>query len=317
MSRPSLLLLVDNARRSEYAALFREFAPDRPLQVWSDGVSDRAGVAYACVWNAPHGALSDFPDLKIVFNLGAGADHLLADPALPDVPVVRAADRDLSMRMAEYVVLHTLMFHRRQRLYDAQQRERIWKGHDQPAAGEVAVGVMGLGEIGSEVAAVLARIGFDVAGWSRTPRSIQGIATFHGAAGLGAFLARTEILVCLLPLTPQTRGLIDLRLLRGLKRDGALGGAFLVNAGRGQLQKDADILTALDQGVIAGAALDVFEREPLPAESALWTHPRVTVTPHNAGDIAPRILVAGICRQIAQFEQGLPLQHVVDRRRGY
>ena len=148
--------------------------------------------------------------------------------------------------MTEYVVLHTLMFHRRQRLYDAQQRERIWREHDQPAARQVSVGIMGLGELGRDAASVLRRIGFQVAGWTRTPKTVGGIEVFHGPAGLDAFLARTEILVALLPHTPATNGILNLDLFRKLKRDGALGGAYLINAGRGKLQVDADICAALD-----------------------------------------------------------------------
>jgi glyoxylate/hydroxypyruvate reductase A len=287
------------------------------LRVWPDRVGDKHDIAYACVWKTPHGLLAAFPNLKVVFNLGAGVDHLLADPVLPEVPVVRAVHPDLSMRVTEYVVLHALMFHRRQRLYDAQQRARLWKGHDQPAASEVAVGVMGLGAIGLEASAVLARVGFDVAGWSRTPKSAAGIRTFHGEAELDAFLARTEILVCLLPATPQTNGILALPLLRKLKRDGAAGGAFLINAGRGKLQIDADIVAALEEGALAGAALDVFPQEPLPADSPLWSHPKVTVTPHNAGDISPAILVADVVRQIGRLEQGFALEHVVGRAQHY
>ena len=208
-------------------------------------------IAYACVWRAPHGLLAQFPDLKVIFNLGAGADHTLADPALPDLPLVRAANPNLSMRVTEYCVLHALMFHRRQRLYDAQQRERVWKGHEQPAASDVTVGVMGLGVIGAHAAETLSRVGFKVVGWSASPKQIPGIETFAGPQ-LDAFLGKTEILIVLLPSTPATEGILNLSLLRKLKRDGAAGGAFLINAGRGKLQIDADILAALDEGVARG-----------------------------------------------------------------
>jgi glyoxylate/hydroxypyruvate reductase A len=209
------------------------------------------------------------------------------------------------------------MYHRRQRLYDAQQRERSWRVHDQPAASEVAVGVMGLGVIGAHAASALAGLGFKVAGWSRSPKSLQGIEAFHGAAGLDAFLARTEILVCLLPHTADTAGILNLALLRKLKRDGAAGGAFLINAGRGALQVDADILAALEEGALSGATLDVFQREPLSSDSPLWSHPKITVTPHNAGDISPRIFAPSVMAQIERFERGLPLDNLVDRTRGY
>jgi glyoxylate/hydroxypyruvate reductase A len=176
---------------------------------------------------------------------------------------------------------------------------------------------MGLGVLGRDAALALRRLGFRVAGWSRTPKTLPDIETFHGDAGLDAFLRRTEILVCLLPATPATQGMLKLELIRKLKRDGAAGGAYLINAARGALQVDGDILAALEEGSLAGATLDVFASEPLPAASPLWRHPKVTITPHNAAASDPRALVANVLRQIERFEAGLPLEHVVDRARGY
>jgi glyoxylate/hydroxypyruvate reductase A len=276
-----------------------------------------ADVVYACVWQTPPGLLAEFRKLEVIFSLGAGVDHILVDPVLPDVPIVRIVDPDLSMRMSEYVALHVLMYHRRQRLYDAQQRERIWREHDQAAASQVAVGVMGLGVLGRDAALLLRRMGFAVAGWSRSLKQLPDIAIFHGDEQLNAFLRRTEILVCLLPSTATTQGILRLELLRKLKRDGAAGGAYLINAGRGALQVEADILAAFEEGALAGASLDVFANEPLPPENPLWTHPRVTITPHNAAMSDPRALVANVLRQIERFEVGLPLEHVVNRAAGY
>jgi glyoxylate/hydroxypyruvate reductase len=313
----ALLLAITGWNPHDWLARFRALAPERDIRAWPEEVGDPAEIAYACAWKAPYGLLAGFPNLKVIFSLGAGVDALIADPTLPDVPVARIVDPDLTRRMTEYVVLHVLMHHRRVRRYDEQQRQRLWRDHHQPAAGEVAVGIMGLGVLGHDAAATLARLGFRVAGWSRTERSVAGIATFHGAAGLDPFLARTEILVCLLPHTPATEGLINLALLRKLKRDGALGGAFLINAGRGKLQVDADIIAALDEGSLAGATLDVFPTEPLPPDSPLWSHPNITVTPHNAAESDPQALVANVLRQIERFERGLPLENVIDRRLGY
>lgn len=317
MSKGAILLAVNGPQAADYQRMFQSHFAGREIRLWPNHIGDPADIAYACIWRAPHGLPAQFPNLKVIFNLGAGADHVLADPALPDVPLVRAANPDLSMRVTEYCVLHALMIHRRQRLYDAQQRERVWKGHDQPAASEVTVGVMGLGVIGAHVADTLARVGFRIVGWSASPKQIPGIDTFAGAAGLDAFLGKTEILVVLLPSTPETDGILDLALFRKLKRDGAAGGAFLINAGRGKLQIDADILTALDEGALAGAALDVFPQEPPPPDSPIWAHPKVTITPHNAGDISPKAIVADISRQIGRFENGEPLDHLVNRERGY
>ena len=159
---------------------FRTLAPQHSIRIWPEDIGNPAEIDYACVWTPPHGLLAGFPNLKAIFSLGAGADDLLADPRLPDVPIVRIVDPDLTMRMTEYVVLHVLMHHRRQRLYDAQQRERLWRDHDQPAASDVSVGIMGLGVLGIERRVVLHRLGFKVAGWSRTPKTMPGIETFHG-----------------------------------------------------------------------------------------------------------------------------------------
>ena len=256
-------------------------------------------------------------NLKAILNIGAGVDALLADPTLPDLPLARAAHPDLTKRVVGYVVLHVLAHHNQTWIYQAQQQARVWKEHKHPSADQVAVGIMGMGVIGGEAAQVLARLGFQVAGWSRTRKSLPGIETFHGEAMLDAFLARTEILVCLLPLTPQTTGLLNLTLFRKLKRDGAAGGAFLVNAARGKVQVDADIVAALEEGSLAAATLDVFPQEPLPPQSPLWTHPKVTLTPHVAGDISPAAFVDQLFGQVDRFERGEPLENQVDRARGY
>jgi glyoxylate/hydroxypyruvate reductase len=299
-----------------WADALKRLDPARPVHVWPD-VDDPAAIRYAMVWHPPAGALSGLPNLAAIFALGAGVDYVVPDDSLPDVPLVRIVDADLTMRMTEWVVLQVLMHHRRQREYDRLQAARRWKEIDQPPASSVRVGIMGLGVLGRDAAEVLARIGFRVAGWSRRAKSMPGIATYHGPDGLDAMLRRTDILVCLLPLTPATRGILNRDLFLRLPRDGALGGPVLVNAGRGGLQVEADILAALDEGALAAASLDVFETEPLPETSPLWTHPDVVVTPHVAGASDPDTLTAVIHRQIVAFEAGRPLENVVDRERGY
>lgn len=313
----ALLLAITDLDPRLWLARFRALAPERDIRLAPDQIGDPADIAYACAWKPPAGLLARLPHLKAVFSLGAGVDALVQDPSLPDVPVVRVVNADLTGRMTEYVVMHTLMIQRRQRLYDRQQRAAIWRDHDDPAAGDVAVGIMGLGVLGRHAAQMLARIGFQVAGWSASPKEIPGVTTFDGRDGLNRFLARTEILICLLPLTPATQGILNRAVFAGLKRDGALGGAYLINAGRGLLQVDADILVALDDGTLAGAVLDVFPTEPLPQQSPFWRHPGVTVTPHNAAVSDVRAIAAYVLRQIDNHERGEPLAHVVDRRRGY
>ena len=313
----NILLAIIGWDPKDWDQRFRVAAPQHGIRLWPERVGDPDDITYAAVWRPPHGLLGSFRNLKAIFTLGAGVDDVLTDPNLPQVPIVRIVDPDLTMRMTEHVVLHVLKYHRQQRLYESQQRERLWRDHDQPAASEVAVGVLGLGVLGSHAAMVLQRLGFRVAGWSRTAKSLPGIETFSGQAGLEAFVRRTEILVCLLPATPATEGLINLSLLRRLKYDGALGGGYLINAGRGAVQVDADILAALDEGPLKGATLDVFPSEPLPAASPLWLHPKVTITPHNAAWSSPRAIVGNILRQIDRAELGIALDNVVDRNRGY
>jgi glyoxylate/hydroxypyruvate reductase A len=313
----ALLLAITRWDPKRWAERFRSLSPARDIRLWPDGVGNPSDITYACAWMPPPGLLATLPNLRAIFSLGAGVDHLLSDPALPDVPIARIVDPDLTMRMREYVTLHVLLHHRRQRLYEAQQRERHWLDHEQPAANEVSIGIMGLGELGRDAAMTLTRLGFNVAGWSRTPKNIAGVETFHGDDGVDAFLARSEILVVLLPNTPATQGLLNLRLLRKLKRDGALGGAYLINAGRGNLQVDADVMAALDEGSLAGASLDVFPIEPLTKDSPLWSHPGVFVTPHNAAASVARTLVGNVLTQIENFEAGYPLRNLVDRKAGY
>ncbi len=233
------------------------------------------------------------------------------------MPVVRIVDPDLTRRMSEYVALHVLLHHRRMKLYEAQQRERLWRDQLDRPANEVRVGILGMGVLGRAAAAALVGLGYPVAGWSRSRKSIPGIETFSGEDELGRFLARTDILVALLPLTPATRGFLTYDLLRLLARDGVLGGPVLINAGRGGLQVEADLLRALDDGTLIGASLDVFETEPLPPASPFWTHPKVYVTPHNAAQSDPQALAAFVLAQIERDEQGLPLEHVIDRKLGY
>jgi glyoxylate/hydroxypyruvate reductase A len=299
-----------------WAAAVRQRAPDRPVLIWPD-VPDPTTVRYALAWRPPEGALVPLPNLAIIFSLGAGVDHIVFQRNLPDVPIVRVVNPDLTKRMTEWVTLQVLMHHRRQRAYDAHQAARRWRELPQPAAGEVRVGIMGMGVLGRDAAEVLVRLGFRVAGWSRRPAKFAGVESFAGPERLDAFLGRTDILVCLLPLTGETRGILSMPLFRKLARDGALGSPVVINAGRGGLQVEADIVAALDDGVLGGVSLDVFEVEPLPKTSPLWLHPKAIVTPHAAAWSAPEALVPPILAQIAAYEAGAPLENVVDRSTQY
>ncbi len=279
---------------------------------------DRKSIRYALSWRHPPGALKDLPNLQVILSLGAGVDHLFADPALPDCPIVRVVDPDLTSRMSEWVVMHALVHLRQLRRYERQQAERIWKDDDQqPKADDIQIGMLGLGVMGKDAAAKLQALGFKVAGWSASPKSLPDVTCFSGAGGLKQLLAQTDMLVALLPLTDATRRIVNASLLAQLKRDGPLGGPILINAGRGGLQVEADILAALDSRALKGASLDVFEREPLPNDSRLWSHPAVYVSPHNAAISSPQGIAALIARQIEAHERGEALAHLVKRERGY
>jgi glyoxylate/hydroxypyruvate reductase A len=313
----SVLLIMTGWDLSPWRERLSALLPGRKIATPQE-LTNRAAVRYAVCWRPGPGALDDLPNLQAIFSLGAGVDHLFGETEPPAVPIVRVVDPDLTQRMSEWVVLHTLLHHRQQRRYDRQQFDRVWRRDlDQPAASDVRVGVMGLGELGRDAARKLQTIGFDVAGWRASAKAEPGVACFHGPDGLDAFLARTDIVVALLPLTEATRGVLNARLFAKLARDGRLGGPILINAGRGGLHVEADILAALDAGVLKGASLDVFATEPLPRESRLWTHPAVFVSPHNASISTPDAVTRYIAEQIEAFERGEPLRNVVDRKRGY
>lgn len=313
----TLLVAITGWDLAPWLDRFRRFLPDRPIVATGDSY-DPASILYAASWKHTPVSLAGLPNLRAIFSLGAGVDHLMGDPGLPEVPILRVVDQDLTERMSEYVVMHCLMHLRRGWLYAERQRQGLWQDErDQPVARDVRVGIMGLGVLGQDAARKLALMGFDVAGWSRNPRELDGVPTFAGESGMTPFLARTDILVSLLPLTPATRGILDAGVFRGLARDGRLGGPILINAGRGGLQVEADILAALDDGTLAAATLDVFETEPLLSGSRLWTHPAVQITPHNAAMSDPDAVASAIAAQIRRHEAGEPFRHAVDLRLGY
>ncbi|MXQ11597.1 2-hydroxyacid dehydrogenase [Microvirga makkahensis] len=296
---------------------FTRHLPGREIVVLGEEF-DRASIRYVATWGPKPGSLDGLPNLEAVFSLGAGVDHLMGYPGLPDVPIVRVAQDDLTHRMSEYMVMHCLLYLRDHARFAAAQRTKRWEeDRSPPIAGDVRVGIMGFGVLGQDAAFKLKMMGFNVAGWSRTPKSVEGFKVYSGENEFDAFLARTDILIALVPLTPDTRGILNRSLFRKLARDGRLGGPILINAGRGGLQVESDILACLDDGTLKAATLDVFEKEPLPENSPLWEHPRVTITPHNAAVSEPEATARYIADQIRRYEAGEPFQNVVDRTRGY
>jgi glyoxylate/hydroxypyruvate reductase A len=277
---------------------------------------DLTGLDYALLWKPDADLFERAPDLRVIFSGGAGVDSFMTLPGLPEVPIVRFVDRSLTDRMSEWVVMQCLMHLRGQTEHDRLQRRREWGRQVAPEACELTVGVMGLGVLGQDAVTKLKVMGFNVIGWSRTAKAIDGIETFDAGA-LDVFLGKTDILVGLLPLTPETTGFYNLDLFSKLRQGGALGRPVFLNAGRGKSQVEADIVTAVERGVLGGASLDVFEVEPLPENSPLWALENVFITPHDAAASEENALFRHVETQIARFERGESLQYVVDRSLGY
>jgi glyoxylate/hydroxypyruvate reductase A len=321
MNKGALALLIhggtDNWSPPRWKNRFDDVCAGRRVILLPAPGFDPTEVHYAAVWKPAPGELASLPNLRVIFNLGAGVDALMADKTLPNVPLVRVAVSDLTGRMTEYVVLHVLMHHRQEIYLRESQRARRWAPKSQWLASAITVGIMGLGTLGASAAQALSGLGFRVIGWSRSAKEIDGIECFHGEDGLEPFLRRTDILVCLLPLTPQTRHILNRDLFSKLNRNSPMGAPVLINAGRGGLQNEADILGCLDDGTLGAASLDVYETEPQPSDSRFWTHPKVVLTPHNAADTDPDEISKYVAKQIERFEAGGALENIVDRSRGY
>lgn len=294
--------------RNELAAR----VPDVEFREWPN-FGAKEDIEFALVWQPDPGLLATLPNLRAIFSLGAGLDHLFSDPNLPThLPMSRMIDSEMTARMTEYVLFHVLRAHRRHDEYAAQQQRGEWKELSQPAAANRKIGVMGLGELGGASARALVSLGFQVAGYSRHEKQITGVKSFHGRDGLADFLAHSEILVCLLPLTRETTGILNTRLFDALP-----DGARLINAARGAHLNQDDFLAALASGRLAGATLDVFEEEPLPSNHPFWSHPGVTITPHIAAICDPASAADQIAENIRRTRAGEPLLNAVDPSIGY
>lgn len=300
-----------------WTAAMRKAAPDLDVRAWPDQLGNVSDIKYAAAWLPPANVMKSFPNLKLICSLGAGVDAILGDPTLPrDVPIVRVNDPDLTTRMSEYIVMHVLMHHRQQRRVDFNQSQKSWDSFPTHAASALTVGIMGMGVMGTDAAVKLAMLGFKVIGWSRTKKSIASV-TSYAAHERDEFLGQTDILISLLPATAETDGIINRSLIQKLSRRGPFKAPILINAGRGRQQVESDILSCLDSGELYAATLDVFQKEPLPITSLLWTHPKVTVTPHMAADSDPETICRYVHEQILKFDRGQILDNLVDKTRGY
>lgn len=311
-----LQLYVPDGRYAPWIEGFAEVLPEAQCVTWEDSKDEPAD--YAVVWRPPVAMLRGRTDLKAVFNLGAGVDGILGlrdeDPeALPaGVPIVRLDDAGMAAQMSEYVAAAVLRYFRRLDDYAGQEAEGNWKFIKPYRRAEFHIGVMGVGTLGAHIARTLASYGFPVRGWSRSPKVVQGVAGFAGSDAQPAFLDGLRVLVNVLPLTPDTENVINADLLGKLAK-----GAFLVNVARGQHVVDEDLLAAVQQGQVAGATLDVFRTEPLPAEHPFWKEPRITITPHISALTLREDSIEQIAGKIRALRAGQPIAGVVDVARGY
>ncbi|MCA1410103.1 glyoxylate/hydroxypyruvate reductase A [Bradyrhizobium sp. NBAIM20] len=307
----TVLYKANMVRGAEWARFFAERAPDVPFRLWPD-IGDPAAVRYLVAWVPPDDIATTFPNLELVFSVGAGVDQFDTTKVPAHIPLVRMLEPGIAETMVEYVTMAVLALHRDLLDFISQQRQQVWREIRITPARRRRVGVVGLGQLGQAVLERLKTFGFPLLGWNRSPREIEGVTCYAGADALPEFLAQADILVCLLPLTDQTRGILDAELFARLPR-----GAGLVNVGRGPHLVEADLLAALDSGALSGAVLDVTDPEPLPAGHPFWSHPRILLTPHNASMTTPDTAVDFVLDVIARHRRGEELPGLVDRRRGY
>lgn len=309
----AVLLSTKASAMADWRDALLALKPDLDVRLFPEAGNPDEIEAAVCWSTHDMAELRRYPNLKLLISMGAGVDHLLRPPGPPPgVPVARLVDVLLTSAMTEWVLLNVLRFHRQDLEYRAQQQARIWDELPAPSTAARRIGVLGLGALGADAAKTLAGLGFPVAGWSRRPKEIAGVACHHGAEGLDAVLAQSDILVCLLPLTPETKGIINAEALAKLPR-----GAFVLNSARGGHVVDEALLAALESGQVAGAALDVFSPEPLPAEHPYWGHPKVIMTPHAASATIPASVAPQVIENLRRMKSGEPFINLVDFEAGY
>lgn len=307
----SIVYKSEPLRGAAWQRLFAEALPDLPFHLWPE-TGDPAAVRYLAAWQPPEDLAARFPALEVLFSVGAGVDQFDLRALPPQVQVVRMVEPGLTAGMVEYVTLAVLALHREFPLFLDQQRRGVWAATKGLRAERRRVGVLGLGVLGRAAVKALQGFGFPVSAWSRGRREVEGATCFAGAEELPAFLAGLDILVCLLPLTAETRGMLDASRLAALPR-----GAGLVNAGRGGHVVEADLLAALDSGHLSAAILDVSDPEPPPPGHPFWSHPRIWLTPHVASTTHADTGGKAIVENIRRHRRGEPMLGLVDRGRGY
>lgn len=309
---PCVLLSATTDLRGLFGPALAEIADH--VEILDDPAPHPERVRLALAWRPPADAMARYPNLAALCSIAAGVDNLIACPGRPpDLPVVRVVDPDQARAMSGFVLWHVIGHQRRFEAYAENQRDRLWRRLYPRDAGAVPVGILGYGKIGRRVAADLAALGFPVRAWSRSPQQADpGVVHHHGSDGLAAMLCETEILVNLLPLTPETRGILDARLFSRLRP-----GGLLIQVGRGEHLVEADLLAVLDSGRLAGAALDVFATEPLPPAHPFWDYPTIRITPHEACEASPRAVARTLLAAAEAVRAGRVPPDTVDPARGY
>lgn len=309
-----MAILVKSDFDNNWTDGLKSILPDLDVRLWPD-VGDIEDIDYALVWKPDHGFLATLPNLKVIYSVGAGIDHLAADPDLPrHIPVVRMVDPALTQGMMSYVSWACLHLYRKIFLAQSQQRKKQWL--DEPvvrlASDKKTVGILGLGQLGQACATQLQSLGFNVIGWSHSPKDMEDVVSFTGADGLDSVLRQTDYLVCLLPLTQETRGILNQQNLSKLRQDGGL-----ISVGRGAHLVEADLISLLQSGHLSGAVVDVFENEPLPTDNPLWDQENLIITPHVASTTDPFSSGVTVATSIQNFEAGGDLNNLVKWDQGY
>lgn len=308
----ALMIIAPDISVTSWVKHLSRLDPGIDIRVWPDtGSGDE--IEFALCWHHPPGEFNQYRNLKCIASLGAGVEHILVDPNLPaGVPITRVVEHCMAQSMSEYVVLSVLNYCRQFDTYRTDQAQKQWHPRKPLLAEDLGIGVMGLGQLGADAAKKLSNLGFTVAGWSRRPKDIAGVHCFAGEAELAEFLTHSHILICLLPLTAATKGILNRKIFTRLP-----SGAYVINVARGQHLNENDLIAALDSGQLAGACLDVFEVEPLPQDHPFWSHPQIKVTPHISSLTFPKAVAPQIIENYQRTKTGSPLLHVVDVERGY
>ena len=308
----AMLVITEEMKPASWVKHIHKLAPEIEVRIWPE-TGDMADIRMVLVWKHPRGVLNRFPNLACIASLGVGVDHVLNDEKLPaGIPITRIVEPSMAQSMSEYITLAVLSHCRHFDRYRQDQLDKCWQPRVPLLADKIRIGIMGMGQLGSHAANQLSQFGFAIAGWSRTAKHMAMVDGYNGEDGLVPFLNRADILICTLPLTPATDGILNRNVFNHLPE-----GAYLINVGRGQHLVEQDLMDALDAGRLSGACLDVFREEPLPDSHPFWLHPKIKITPHISSLTHPAAVAPQLVENYRRLEAGQRLVNVVDRKRGY